>query len=256
MTLTAPELHPGHSGLRRRILLQPEHDAVRGEVEDDFHHFVVTLHHDRERITHVSTAAPRHPWTSCPAAGDLLAARLRGVPLGEAAGFDSPYAHCTHMLDLALLAAAHARDHVPLLYSMFVADHASAPRSAQLWRGESIVLDWMLDGDQVAAGPGNGNNLRRLREWLPELAPRLREPATVLRRAIFISSGRRFDYEDIDNASALTRQVGACFTFQPERSGTALPMRGSRIDFTGGRAGPLASSLPPRPSPSCSGEEY
>ncbi|ODP38452.1 hypothetical protein [Sphingomonas turrisvirgatae] len=255
MILSAPDLYPGCPGLRRRILLRPGPDAVRGEVEDDFHHFVVALFHDRERITQVSTAAPRHPWTSCPAAGDLLAARLRGVPLGEAAGFDSPYSHCTHMLDLALLAAAHAHDDVPLLYSMFVADPGSALRAAQVWRGESIVLDWMLDGDRVAAGPGEGNNLRRLREWLPELRPRLREPATVLRRAIFISSGRRFDYEHVDNASVLTRQVGACFTFQPERSGTALPVRGSKLDFTAERAGPLALRLQPAPSPSNLGEE-
>lgn len=236
----APDLYPGLPGLRRRILLQPEPGAVRAELEDDFHHFIVTLIHDGERIVRVTTAAPRHPWTSCPAAGDLLAARLAGVELGEADGFDSPFSHCTHMLDLALLAAAHARDAEPLLYSMFVSDPGAGLCSAQLWRDDRTLINWTLDGDRVASGAGRGRNLRELRDWLAELPIALREAAMALRRAVFISAGRRYDYEGMNNAAELTKQAGVCFSFQPVRSAQALPMRGSKLDFTVDRAGPLA----------------
>jgi hypothetical protein len=240
MNLFAPDLHPGKPALRRRILLQPGAGAVRGEVEDDFHHFVVTLFHDGFRITRVTTAALRHPWTTCPAAGVLLAARLVGVSLDAIVGFDSPFSHCTHMLDLALLAAAHARDGSPMLYSMFVSDPGTGPRVAQLWRDDSILLDWLLDGDRVASGPGEGRNLRQLRRWLPEFPVHLHEPALALRRVVFISAGRQFDYEARNNASELAAQSGVCFSFQPIRAADALPMRGSKLDFTADRSGPLA----------------
>lgn len=247
MGIPAPDLYPGVPGLRRRILLQPRPNSLRAEVEDDFHHFAVTLFHDDERITRVATEAPRFPWTSCPAAGDLLAARLPGVALDEVAGFDSPFSHCTHMFDLALLAAAHARDEAQLLYSMFVSDPDAGLRSAQMWHNDAMLIDWTLDGDRVVSGPGEGQNLRRLREWLLDLPLPLRESATVMRRAIFISAGRRFDYENVKDASELTRQAGACFTFQPDRAGTALPMRGSKLDFTTDRSGPLVKWLDPNP---------
>lgn len=251
----APDLYPGVPGLRRRILLQPEPGEVRAEVEDDFHHFVVTLFHNGERIMRVATAAPRHPWTTCPAAGGLLAARLAGVALDEAAGFDSPFSHCTHMLDLALLAAAHAHDAAPLLYSMFVSDPGAGMRRAQLWRDDRTLIDWMLDGDRVASGAGEGRNLRQLRDWLPELPMELRESAMALRRAVFISAGRRYDYEGMNNAAELTTQAGVCFSFQPVRSAQALPMRGSKLDFTVDRSGPLASWFDSATPTSLQGEE-
>lgn len=231
------QLHPGVAGLRRQVRFDPSPGRVRAEVEDDFHNFVVTLRHESGRIIAVETESPRHPWTTCPAAGAFLASRLEGMRLGDVAATPSPLSHCTHMLDLAIVAAAHARDDSAGRFDMFVGDAEGARRVAELWRDGRCVLRWQLDGDLIVAGAAVGRQLRRLREWIAAEPSWLEAPARLLRRAIFISAGRIHDYEHLATAADSPRQLGACFTYQPDRAPSARPMRGSKRDFTHSAAG-------------------
>src|SRR5206468_2244694 len=129
-----PLIEPGRLGMRRVQMIDPRPGCVTAEVEDDYHRFFVELRHDGERITGVSTDAKRFPWTTCPAAGEHLAQRITGVALRDVEGREAPLSHCTHMLDLAIMAAAHAHATQPTLYEMLVDDPHDGARQAILRR--------------------------------------------------------------------------------------------------------------------------
>ena len=58
-----------HEGAyHRRIRLVADEWTVRGDLEDDFHHFTVHLGHDGDHVVTVVGDAVRYPWTTCPAA--------------------------------------------------------------------------------------------------------------------------------------------------------------------------------------------
>jgi hypothetical protein len=66
---------------RRQIDLRAwDGHTVVGWLEDEFHHFGVTLIHDGGHIRDVRVATPRHPWSTCAGAGVPLRA-LIGQPL-------------------------------------------------------------------------------------------------------------------------------------------------------------------------------
>jgi len=228
------EIRRGEPGCRRNQLIDPRPGVVRADVEDDFHHFWVEIEHDGARVLDLRTGAERWPWTTCPTAGLYLAERMRGAPLAGLGQVDSALSHCTHQHDLALLAAAHADDREPTLYSTFCSDRMEPTRVAELHRNGEAELLWELCGsDIVSPGIGHGLSLRQLKQWEAPLTPYQRETARVLRRTIFISGGRFFDYGGTVTADKVRQSVGACYTFQPERAaGAALTM--DRHDFSNG----------------------
>ena len=66
---------------RRQIDLDaPDASTVVGWLEDESHHFGLTLVHDGTHICELRMAAPRYPWTTCAEAGRPLLA-LIGKPL-------------------------------------------------------------------------------------------------------------------------------------------------------------------------------
>ena len=82
-----------------------------GGLEDDQHYFTVHVEHDGAHVNAITSRSVRAPWTTCPAAGAQLQA-LVGTPLSdrclEVAGHTQSDQHCTHQLDVATLAVAHA----------------------------------------------------------------------------------------------------------------------------------------------------
>lgn len=84
---------------------------VRAALEDDYHHFRVSLHFDEHRITYIDSSSPRIPFISCPQATTELQT-LIGTPLLNAANDiikqTNASLHCTHLLDLTGLALAAA----------------------------------------------------------------------------------------------------------------------------------------------------
>src|SRR4051794_25226799 len=96
---------------RRVVVTTAAPDVVVSNLEDDFHHFVVTLRHDRERVDAVECESKRWPWATCPGAAESLRA-LAGMPLSRrftAAGrWTDPKQNCTHQFDAACFAITHA----------------------------------------------------------------------------------------------------------------------------------------------------
>ena len=229
---------------RRRIrLVAPEAGVVEGGLEDDFHHFEVTLHHDGERVRDVDARSIRWPWTTCPAAAGPLRA-LAGMPLSPrclAAGeYTNPKANCTHMFDLAGLAVAHAaRGTSSRQYDAEVPVGAAAVRgqgAVRLRRDGAVALEWTL-GDRAiveplayAGAPWTGGFFRWADTTLPVEEA---EAAIVLRRACEIGMGRGMDLDSVDRADELAELMrGVCYTMQPAVIGTSLRNKGTIRDFS------------------------
>lgn len=242
MNLEPIMIRPGEPATRRCQLIDPRPGLVRAWVEDNFHDFMVEIAHDGTVVTELRTLAKRWPWSTCPAAGVHLGERMRGARLAELALVDTPYSHCTHMHDLALLAAAHALEDEPVLYATFAADGVHPAQHAELWRNGERVLAWDVADSIVSSSDGiDGRSLRHLRQWQGELPADLAEMCRVLRRTIFISGGRSFDYSKTPTADKVAESAGACFTFQPHRSAGGVCTM-DIIEFDAG-PGPLAQTI-------------
>ena len=227
---------------RRRIrLVASEAGVVEARLEDDFHHFEVTLHHDGERVLDVDARSVRWPWSTCPAAAGPLRA-LAGMELSPrclAAGeYTSPKLNCTHMFDLAGLAVAHAaRGGERRQYDAEVPFGWGDDRAAvRLWRDGELVLEWTLAGRSIGSpppydtAPWTGGFFRWADTTLPvEQA----EAAIVLRRACEIGMGRGMDLDGVDRADELADlMLGVCYTMQPAVIETSLRNKGTIRDFS------------------------
>lgn len=228
--------------LRRRIAVATRKFALgvheaRAAVEDDFHHFRVTI---VSRDGHVETAAAqslRTPTVICSQAGNRLI-ELIGMRIDPASASVLKHTdarlQCTHMIDLAGLAvAALSRGTTFRQYDVEVDDKLpGTPRRARLRRADELMLNWELDGYAVKNPPPySGRSLGAgFTGWTQEhLRPDEAEAALVLRRAIFISNGRTVD---LDAPGRRSGPVGGCWAWQPERADLALRNFGSTQDFT------------------------
>lgn len=222
-------------GFRRRIRIRPEAEVVRLALEDDFHHMELDLHHRAGRALAVAGRVLRAPWSTCPGAEAEIARTFAGLSLADFPRRGEKRANCTHLYDLALLAAAHADDGEPLEYDLLVSDpDAAGERLAQLARNGELLLCWRLVGDAVAS-PDSWRGLPLLgdaRPWLERQGPDLAEAARLLRWASLIAHGRQIPLEAQSDAR---RMPPNCYSFQPGRA--ELARRVGRIeDFGEGRA--------------------
>jgi len=233
---------------RRRIRLIADAERAYGELADDFHHFAATLGHDGEQITEIGGEAIRTPWTTCPGSVDALE-KLRGTKLAQAqsglAGATDPRIHCTHLLDVALLTAAHAYRHGRAAdrswrrYEVEVPDRREGRTRALLLCDGNLLLDWVIDGATIEDALHDALVGRKIvgggfTEFVEDrLEPDIAEAALVLRRAVMIAMGRTYDFDRIARASEFSEMVGdACHTFDPDRAPSAGRIIGSARDFT------------------------
>jgi hypothetical protein len=235
---------------RRRILVRATAPGtVVTDLEDDFHHFRVTLRHDGQIVESVDAESIRWPWSTCPGAAIPLRA-LAGAPLStrwtHAARWTSPALNCTHQFD----SAAHAITHAARLgagqgrdvrqYDVEVAAvlaRGNEPARNRLWVDGRLTLQWhMLPGREpfdlpasLAGAPWRGGFLR----WADEhLEPDAAEQACVLRRASDIGMGRGMPLDDVPVASQLPASMrGVCHSLQPEIAPVAFRNVGSIRDF-------------------------
>jgi len=223
-------------GFRRRFRVTPGPGWVRSEVEDDFHCMRVTLHHDGKTVTAVEPDLLRAPWTTCPGAPAQLRQTFTGVALDAFAARGDKTANCTHLHDLALLAAAHAGDTRPLVYDVLVSDPIDGLRRAEVRRDGVTVLGWTESAFRIVE-PAElaGITLDKLRPWIDTLPPDQQEAARLLRWANMIANGRLIP---IEKQSDATRMPSNCYTFQPERKAIARRV-GITRDFSNGTAQPL-----------------
>ncbi len=228
---------------RRRIrLVSRAPDTVEGALEDDFHHFEVTLRHDGTQIVDIDARSVRWPWSTCPAAAGPLR-ELVGMPLSPrclaVGAHTDPHANCTHMFDLAGLAVAHAaRGRSRRQYDAEIpfGAVAGAPTRVMLLRDGVATVTWTLEGRGIvdppayADAPWHGGFFRWADATLPlEEA----EAAIVLRRACEIGMGRGMDLDAIERAEELGDLMrGVCYTMQPEVIATAIRNQGTTRDFS------------------------
>ena len=220
---------PFEGTFRRQIDLKAwDERTVVGWLEDEFHHFGITLIHDGTHVQDIRIAAPRHPWSTCAGAGVPLRA-LIGKPLisrcSDIGSLIDMRRQCTHVFDLAGLALAHAcarrahrRYHGTVRPLADVVPGAPQDRlRATLYRDGMEVLWWDLHEDLITApAPYAGRSISRgFREWLETREQAQAEDASVLRRVAFVAKGRKISIEHMRVADDL-RQPPLCHSFQPE----------------------------------------
>jgi hypothetical protein len=229
------------SGFRRRFRLTPVQLAVQAEVEDDFHCMSVIVRHDGEKATQVEPDLRRAPWTTCPGAVEKLRQTFTGVALTSFVERGEKQANCTHLHDLATLAAAHAFDSEPTIYDILVSDPVGGRRHAEIRRNGKTVLEWTEEQFHlVEPKSAAGVRLDKLKAWIVGLAPELQEPARLLQWGNMLANGRTIPLE---NQSDATKMPPNCYTFQPERKLVAKRV-GLIRDFSQGAIQPLGDYEP------------
>ena len=223
-------------GFRRRILIEPAPGRVTAELEDDYHRMTVVITHAGGIATAVSGAMARAPWTTCPGAELQLPRSFTGRPLAGFGVVGERDDNCTHLHDLALLAAGHAADTGLTVIDILVSDPVDGAKQAELRRDGIAVMRWRLEGNlivepEVISGRGVGD----LRDWIAGLDEGAKEAARLLRWGVMLSGGRAIVVEKD------TRQLpqGRCYTFQPDRFAVA-ERSGAILDFSTSSDGPLA----------------
>jgi hypothetical protein len=240
----------GRGTYRRRIRLVASGDEIQGELADDFHHFAVRLRHDGERVVDIEGEDIRVPWTTCPgamAAGKQIVGAKLTLSLLEVARQANLRAQCTHLFDLASLAVSHAARVVSggarsRQYDASLADFSrDRPEGtpSSLTRDGGHLFAWRIDrmtilaaDDPLFAGRKlSSQSFYRFVEG--ELDAEAAEAALVLRRAVFIGLGRRYDFDRISHAAEFAKVVGsACHTFDPARVDGARRVIGTVRDFS------------------------
>lgn len=214
---------------------------MRAEVEDDYHCMAVTLHHDGGNASAVDPVMQRVPWTICPGAVMTLRDTFTGIALADFAARGEKRENCTHLYDLALLAAAHAEDRDVLVFDILVSDPIDSKRRAELRRNGELMLGW-VDSQYRIVEPQEiaGISLDKLRPWIDTLAPPQREAARLLQWGAILAHGRSRPVAKQSDAS----NIGAdrCYTFQSRRVASAVRIDAIR-DFSTGKSQPLERPL-------------
>lgn len=228
-------------GYRRRILIEPRPGAVAAMLEDDIHCLAVILRHDGERVTAVEPDTARMPWTTCPGAAAKLVETFSALPLTEVTARREKKQNCTHLHDLAVLAAAHAHDMAPLEYRISASDPVDGWRVLELTVSDGRHMRWEeQDGLLTAPESARGVPVMLLRDWISALPEEEQEAARVLQWASLVAHGRTMPLEEQSDAAALPAN---CYTFQPERAVLADRV-GERFDFSETGREPLAGLAP------------
>jgi hypothetical protein len=233
------------SGYRRAIRLHALARQATAEIEDDFHHFVVTVLHDGVRVTDARGQAIRYPWSSCPLAAGSLAA-LAGLPISSdptaVYRHIDPLLQCTHMFEMAGLAVTQAaRGPGVRRYEAAVSDPVEGCVEAELACDGAPVLGWRLQGG-VIAEPARHRGKRPAdfrSQTLADLPHEEAEHLLILRRAVALAGARGMDIDRFATAADMGRGR-ACFVFRPGIAEHAVRRRGSVRDFSNG-PGPLAA---------------
>jgi hypothetical protein len=223
-------------GFRRRFRITPGAGQVCSAVEDDYHCMYVVLHHDGVQVTEIDAVIERAPWTTCPGAQQQLAETFTGWSLNRFNDRGEKSSNCTHLYDLALLAARHALDPQPLQYDILVSDPVDSKRYAEIWANGKVLFSWtekdfhVLEPEVIA-----GTRLDKLGGWIRTLSAADQEAAKLLRWGNMMANGRIIPLQEQSDA---TRMPPNCYTFQPQRAEQAKRV-GVIYDFSTGTQEPL-----------------
>jgi hypothetical protein len=228
---------------RRRIrVVAPDAHTVVGGLEDDQHYFTVHLEHDGARVVALTSASVRAPWSTCPAAGAQLQA-LVGTPLSDrciaVAGRTRSDQHCTHQLDIATLAVAHAarvsaggatRRQYDVVVPFGLLD--GQRHVVTLARDGEPLLEWEMEGGRIVAPPPYSEATGGFARWADaSFDADGAEAAVVLKRACSIGMSRGLDLDSYDTLSEMPGLRPVCWSMQPDRAPVAFRNRGLIRDY-------------------------
>jgi hypothetical protein len=218
-------------GFRRQIIIQPRDYVVVALLEDDIHCLGVTLRHDGLRVAAIHSQFERAPWSTCPGATGKLVETFSGKLLLDVTARIDKKQNCTHLHDMAVLAAAHALDHNDTVYDMIATDPVDGLRYLELRRNGELLHAWTEQHGQLTA-PHEiaGRTLFTLRDWISTLEGAAQEAARILQWASIVAHGRTMPMERQRDATAMPPN---CYTFQPERAVHARQSE-DRRDFSDG----------------------
>lgn len=227
-------------GYRRVLRVEPGQGAVLAMLEDDLHCMAVRLRHDGKRVLAVEPLMDRVPWTVCPGAVNVLIKTFSDVALEDVTARRDKQANCTHLHDLAVIGAAHARDEVPVEYHIFVSDpcevDGEAERRLEILKDGHLLHRWLERGGRFAEPAGLVSfTPLTMRGWITGLDGEAQEAARLLQWAALIAHGRTMTDERRRGALGVSAN---CFTMQPERVEFAR-MAGGMHDFSTGGGKPL-----------------
>lgn len=226
----------GLPGFRRRIRVEAAERAVVAMVEDDMHCMAVTLRHDGKAVLKVEPEMERAPWTTCPGAPVRLIDTFEGVLLSDVTSRRDKRLNCTHLHDLAVLAAAHAGGRGGLAYEILASDPVDGRRILEIRRNGEAIHRWIEDdGKLTEPAELAGQTLFTLRDWINAQPEPAQEAARLLQWGGIMAHGRTLPYEQQSIATSIPPN---CFTFQPERAVHAVRV-GKSFDFSDGSRVPL-----------------
>lgn len=216
-------------GYRRRIVVVPEPGCVTALVEDDIHSMAVRLRHDGTTVLSVEPELDRMPWSTCPGAASVLVETFAQAPLAEVTLRKNRKSNCTHLHDMAVLAASHAADTTPTRFDIAASDPVLGRRELELCRDGKPLLQW-IEQDGVLVSPEDvaGRTLFTLRDWIATLPEAEAEAARLLQWGSIVAHGRT---KPMDTQNDASQMPANCYTFQPERTATARRI-GRIIDFS------------------------
>ncbi|MDB5713651.1 MAG: hypothetical protein JWO15_1048 [Sphingomonadales bacterium] len=217
------------TGAARRVirLAKPEDGIVEGHLVDNYHEMRIRLRHADGVITGCEGDMIRFPTTLCPGAA-LVVRELIGMRLdADLNDRMRMRRNCTHLYDLAALAAQHARrPQTARIYEAIVPDDSGLPVTISVTCDDAIVHAWTTLAGQIIA-PQSLKGLPLLRGFTRWASAMLTgdalEAAMILGKTCFIATVRPFAPES--SAGQPVREnvamVGACYAYAPERMATA-----------------------------------
>lgn len=223
-------------GYRRRLRVEACPRAVVAQLEDDYHCMSVTLEHDGAVVTSVLPVMHREPWSTCPGAIAKLRETFIGLPLSDVTARRDKQQNCTHLHDLAVLAASRAGTMGGTVFDIFASDPRDGRRVLEIRRDGEPLLRWIeQDGSILEPPSAAGRSLLTLRDWIAALPDDEREAARLLQWGAIVAHGRTLPPGRLDSTEGLPPN---CYSFQPERIGKAKRI-GAILDFSAGGREPL-----------------
>lgn len=206
------------------------------QLEDDYHCMSVTLEHDGVTVSKVIPVMHRGPWTTCPGAIAKLEETFIGLPLSAVTARRDKQQNCTHLHDLAVLAAGRALTPGGVVFDVLTSDPVEGRRVLEIRRDGAPLLRW-VEEDNVLTAPEEvaGRTLFTLRDWIANLPEDQAQAARMLQWGSIVAHGRGLPRRRLETAKGMPPN---CYTFQPERAEQALRV-GEVLDFSRGGRAPL-----------------
>lgn len=238
-----PNPNYGSGVFRRRLHWHATEGCVAVALEDSNHGFRLRLRHDGSRIVAVDAEPVRYPFTTCPEAV-VNVQRVAGLLLNDAGTMRERLPqpdNCTHLIDMALFAAAHAHDvGEERYYDIAVfdeSDERDGMTQARIGCDGRLVHDWAIRAHVIEAPAELAGKpaMRGFYAWAAQtFADMPLEAAQALQRGYFVAQARRWSYEPIENNPARTdgMPVGACYSYNTGAVERALRIQGSARDYS------------------------